>query len=213
LALLSGDDILHSSSLVGLRRRIPTLSHRAVIATLVLLSAVLVSPVLTVHGLTAPAPTPPAPQTFSAAADAQRSYAALKTNILKAADKMPAENYSFRPTPDVRTFARVVNHVTEAQLRSCGTVNETAPAARATVPPETADKATIVAALQASFAECDKTFAGLTDANLLQTYTAGPATRARISYAWATVSHDNEQYATLSIYMRLKGLTPPSSEK
>jgi len=209
----SGGDVHSPVRLVGLRRRIPTLSRHAAIATLAILSAVLVSPVLTAHGQTAPTPTPPAPQTFSAAADAQRSYAALKTNILKAADKMPAENYSFRPTPDVRTFARVVNHVTEAQLRSCGTVNETAPAARATVPPETADKATIVAALQASFAECDKMFAGLTDANLLQTYTAGPATRARISYAWATVSHDNEQYATLSIYMRLKGQTPPSSEK
>ena len=194
------------------------MSPRAAVAALVLLSALLVNPVLVAHGQTAspagaPAQTPQAPQTFSAVADAQRSYAGLKTNILKAADKMPAESYSFRPTPDVRTFARVVNHVTEAQLRSCGTVNETAPAARATVPPETADKATIVAALQASFAECDKMFAGLTDANLLQTYTAGPATRARISYAWATVSHDNEQYATLSIYMRLKGLTPPSSEK
>lgn len=213
IASLSGDDIHYPHRPVGLRRRIPTLSRRAAVAVLVLLSPVLVNSASAVYGQTAPAPVPQAPQTFSAVADAQRSYAGLKANILKAADKMPAENYSFRPTPDVRTFARVVNHVTEAQLRSCGTVNETAPAARATVPPETADKATIVAALQASFAECDKMFAGLTDANLLQTYTAGPATRARISYAWATVSHDNEQYATLSIYMRLKGLTPPSSEK
>lgn len=213
MALLSGDDIPYPHRLVGLRRRIPTLSRRAAVAVLVLLSPVLVNSTSAIYGQTAPAPAPQAPQTFSAVADVQRGYAGLKTNILKAADKMPAENYSFRPTPDVRTFARVVNHVTEAQLRSCGTVNETAPAARATVPPETADKATIVAALQASFAECDKMFVGLTDANLLQTYTAGPATRARISYAWATVSHDNEQYATLSIYMRLKGLTPPSSEK
>ena len=196
------------------------MSHRVAITALAVLSPAILSSVLVAypqvaHAQTAPSAAAPAqtPQTFSAAADAQRSYAGLKANILKAADKMPAENYSFRPTPDVRTFARVVNHITEAQLRSCGTVNETAPADRAKVPAETADKATIVAALQASFAECDKTFAGLTDANLLQTYTAGPSTRARISYAWATVSHDNEQYATLSIYMRLKGLTPPSSEK
>jgi len=198
------------------------LSRRFAAAAFAVLSSIFVSPLLVAHGQaaphadapaqTTPAPPPP-PQTFTAAADAQRTYAALKTNILKAADKMPAENYAFRPTPEVRTFARVVIHVTEAQLRSCGTVNETAPAARAQVPPETADKATIVAALQASFAECDRAFAGLTDANLLQTYTAGSTTRARISFAWATVSHDNEQYATLALYMRLKGLTPPSSEK
>jgi hypothetical protein len=30
---------------------------------------------------------------------------------------------------------------------------------------------------------------------------------------WGTVGHDVEQYATLALYMRLKGLTPPSSEK
>ena len=30
---------------------------------------------------------------------------------------------------------------------------------------------------------------------------------------WGTVSHDNEQYATLALYLRLKGLVPPSSEK
>jgi uncharacterized damage-inducible protein DinB len=142
----------------------------------------------------------------------QRGYAGLKANILKAADKMPAENYSFRPTPEVRTFARVVNHVTEAQLHSCGAINGTAPAANA-VPPETADKATIVAALQASFAECDKAYAALTEANMLEIFTVGPVKRSRISLAWGNVSHDNEQYATLALYMRLKGLTPPSSEK
>jgi hypothetical protein len=191
-----------------------TVSHRAAIAALAVLSTALVAhSQADAHADHAAAPAAQAPKTYTVAADAQRSYAALKTNILKAADKMPAESYSYRPTPDIRTFARVVNHVTEAQLHSCGAVNGTAPESLTKVPPETADKATIVAALQASFAECDKTFAGLTDSNLLQTFTVGPSTRARISFAWATVSHDNEQYATLSLYMRLKGLTPPSSEK
>ena len=158
-------------------------------------------------------PAAPAKQTFTAPADVQHSYDGLKANILKAADKMPAESYAFRPTPEIRTFARVVNHVSEAQLRSCGAVNGTAPASLYKMPPETADKATIIAALHASFAECDKAYASLTEANMLQTYTVGPNTRTRISLAWAIVSHDNEQYATLALYLRLKGLVPPSSEK
>jgi len=161
-----------------------------------------------------PAPTPaPTPTKLSAPADVQRGYNNLRTNILKAADKMPAENYSFRPTPEIRTFARVVNHVTEAQLRICGALNGTAAEALPKVPPETADKATIVAALQGSYAECDKAYASLTDDNILQMVTLGPTTRTRIGFAWANVSHDNEQYATLALYMRLKGLVPPSSEK
>jgi DinB superfamily len=156
---------------------------------------------------------PPTPVKLSAPADVQRAYNGLKGNILKAADKMPADSYSFRPTPEIRTFARVVNHVIEAQLRSCGVLNGTAPDALPKVPPETADKAAIVAALQASFAECDKAYAALADDNLLQMLTIGPITRTRIGFAWGNVSHDNEQYATLALYMRLKGLVPPSSEK
>lgn len=148
-----------------------------------------------------------------AVADVQHSYAGLKGNILKAADKMPAEDFGFKPTPDVRTFARVVNHVSEAQLRACGALNGTAPDALAKVPAETADKAAIVAALQASFAECDKAMAGLQPSTLLESITMGPMTRARVSVAWMVVSHDNEQYATLALYLRLKGLVPPSSEK
>lgn len=185
------------------------LSSYAIVAALAILSSA-----ATVFAQTATSPAaPPAPATPSTPpADVLRGYNGLKANILKAADKMPAENYSFRPTPEVRTFARVVNHVTEAQLHSCGAINGTAPAANA-VPPETADKATIVAALQASFAECDKAYAALTEANMLEIFTVGPVKRSRISLAWGNVSHDNEQYATLALYMRLKGLTPPSSEK
>ena len=160
-----------------------------------------------------PAALAQAPVSGGPAAEVQRSYAGLKANILKAADKMPAADYAYKPTPEIRTFARVVNHVTEAQLRACGAANGTAAAALPTVPPETADKAAIVQALQASFTECDKAFAAITDANLIDSFTLGPMKRSRIGLMWGTVSHDNEQYATLALYLRLKGLVPPSSEK
>jgi hypothetical protein len=154
---------------------------------------------------------PAKPSTPSA--DILRGYNGLKTNILKAANNMPADAYSYKPEPDVRTFARVVNHISEAQISSCGALNHTAPADRYKVPTETADKTAIVAALQASFAECDKAYATLTDSNLLDMVPAGNTSRPRVSIAWGNVSHDNEQYATLALYMRLKGLVPPSSEK
>ncbi|MGI4831021.1 MAG: DinB family protein [Janthinobacterium lividum] len=147
------------------------------------------------------------------AAEVQRSYAGLKTNILKAANAMPGDEYNFKPIPEIRTFARVVNHVSEAQLHACGAANGTATSAMPTVPPETSDKATILQALQESFAECDKAFAAITDSNATDMLPLGAARRSRIGLLWGTVSHDNEQYATLALYMRLKGLLPPSSEK
>jgi len=147
------------------------------------------------------------------AAEVQRNYAGVKANILKSADKMPAELYSYKPEPDIRTFARVVNHVTEAQLHSCGAANGTAPASLPKVPAETADKAEIVEALKASFAECDKAYGALTDGNLAEMFSVGPLKRSRIGLLWGNASHDNEQYATLALYLRLKDIAPPSSEK
>lgn len=144
-------------------------------------------------------------------AEVLRSYTGLKANILKAADRMPADAYGYKPVPDVRTFARVVNHITEAQLHACGAVNGTATSA--TTATESTEKTAIVQALQASFAECDKAMATLTATNLTDMLQAGSGQRSRIGLLWGTVSHDNEQYATLALYLRLKGLVPPSSEK
>ncbi len=147
------------------------------------------------------------------AAEVQRSYAGVKGNILKAAEKMPAEAYGYKPTSDVRTFARVVNHVTEAQMRSCGAINGAGAGDAVKVPEETADKAAIVSALQASFAACDRAFASASDGNLAETFAAFGSKRSRVGLLWGTVAHDEEQYATLAMYLRLKGLAPPSSEK
>jgi hypothetical protein len=174
--------------------------------------AVLTIPTLTGIALgQQPATPPPAPCTENCMSkEAQANYARVKANIVKSADKMPGEDYSYKPTPDIRTFARVVNHVTEAQNHVCGAINGSKPA---DPPAETADKATIVAALNASFTECDKAYGSLTDANMAEMIQAGPVKRSRLGMLWGNASHDNEQYATLALYMRLKGLVPPSSEK
>ena len=152
----------------------------------------------------------PPPGPSGPAEEVQRAYAGYKKNILAAADKMPADGYQYKPVADIRTWSRVVNHVSEAQFRSCGTVNGTTPIAKP--PADTVDKAAIVAALQASFAECDKAMASATDTNLLDMFSLGQAKRSRIGLLWGTASHDNEQYATLALYLRLKGIAPPSME-
>jgi hypothetical protein len=145
------------------------------------------------------------------AAEVQAAYKRLKPNVIKAAEKMPEAEYQFRPTPDIRTYARIVNHVTEAQQHTCSALNGTAFDAK-TVPSDTADKATIVAALKASFDACDTAYGALTDANIAEAESVGQRKRSRIGMAWGNVSHDNEQYAELSTYLRLKGIVPPTAE-
>jgi len=177
-----------------------------------ILATALLSLSTTVVLAQAPA-TPPTPPTPGPGGEVQRSYNGLKGNILKSADKMPEDLYSFKPTPDIRTFARILTHVIEAQVGACGAVNGTAPADRIKTPAETAPKAEIVAALKASFDACDKAYATVTDAAALDLVAYGPLKRTRIGIMWGNVSHDNEQYAQLATYMRLKNITPPSASE
>lgn len=185
------------------QKGLPSMKHIACLALISISSALSAQ---MAHGPTA-APTYAGP-----AAEVTTSYSRLKANVIKAAEKMPAEDYQFKGTPEIRTYARVVNHVTEAQSHSCSTLagSKFDPAM---VPADTADKATIVASLKASYDLCDKAYATLTDTNITEAVQAGPAKRSRVSMAWGVVSHDNEQYAILSLYLRLKGLVPPTSEK
>lgn len=146
------------------------------------------------------------------AGEIQAYYNRLKPNVISAAEKMPDADYQFKPTPDIRTYARIVNHVTEAQQHTCSAMNGTTFDAKS-VPSDTADKATIVAALKASFDACDKAYGALTDANMTEMVGQGARKRSRIGMAWGNASHDNEQYAELSTYLRLKNIVPPTAEK
>lgn len=146
------------------------------------------------------------------AAEIQATYNRLKPNVIKAAEKMPDADYQFKPVADIRTYARIVNHITEAQQHTCSAMNGTAFDPKS-VPSDTADKATIVAALKASFDVCDKAYGALTDVNMAEVVDNGRSKRSRIGMAWGNASHDNEQYAELSTYLRLKNIVPPTAEK
>ena len=46
-------------------------------------------------------------------------YTVRKGDLLKAADRMPTEDYDFRPTPDMRTFGQLIAHIADAQMSFC----------------------------------------------------------------------------------------------
>ena len=58
----------------------------------------------------------PAP---SAAASLKAAYTRIKTNFVKAAEKMPEENYSFKPVDALETFGGRVAHIADPQLTGC----------------------------------------------------------------------------------------------
>lgn len=152
----------------------------------------------------------PASTAAPSTADAIRqTYNIVKNNILKAADKMPDDAYNFKPTPEERSFGGWVGHVADAQTAGCsrvlGTPKTPGAASKTT-------KADLVALLKDSFDTCDAAYASLTDANAgdtVQSY-RGPTTR--LASLAGNLAHDNECYGSMAVYLRLKGIVPPSSE-
>ena len=141
--------------------------------------------------------------------DARQTYALIKDSVLKAADKMPAEEYSFRTVTEVRTFAQMIAHIADAQFLMCGVVKGERPAANAaskTTKPE------LVAALKASFEYCDPVYAGMTDAAGAAKVRWARWDMSKLGLLNWNISHDNEMYGILGAFLRLKGLVPPSSE-
>ena len=103
----------------------------------------------------------------------------------------------------------MLEHAATSQARSCNAVS--GGASSASLPAE--GKAAIVAALKQSFEICDKAFDALTDANATEMVKLPWGQRTKLGALAGVANHDTEQYAILSVYMRLKGIVPPSSER
>jgi hypothetical protein len=153
---------------------------------------------------------PPTPSANPLSTEVKQAADRVANNLLKMAEKMPEEFYAFQATPEIRTFAGTFGHTVDARMRTCAGVTGSGTQLNASAMKAKAD---LVAAMKSSIAECDKAFASLTDASVVQLSAGGrgPA-RSRLASLYGMVAHDNEEYGYMAVEMRLKGVVPPSSE-
>ena len=154
--------------------------------------------------------------TPSLSAVAKTMHATIRRNLADAAQAMPSDEYSFRPTPDVRTFAQLVGHVINANWFFCSQAKQEKPPV-ATNHEQLTDKAALVKALNDSLAYCDQVYSATTDATFTQPVQvqSGPGTSpsntVRGAILMFNTTHNNEHYGNIVVYMRLKGHVPPST--
>ena len=145
--------------------------------------------------------------------DVRRDYRSIRDFFIRAAEKMPEANYGFRPTPEVRTFAQQIAHVADDQYNLCAPARgETRSGAYRQIENTLSKKADLVAALKKAFAYCDAAYDALTDASGAEITAAGNA-KTRFEYLNWNLWHTWEHYGNVVVYLRLKGLVPPTSEK
>jgi uncharacterized damage-inducible protein DinB len=157
---------------------------------------------------------PPASQTFTLSGNLVRGYQNIERNLLEAAQKMPDADYSFKPTPDVRPFGQLVAHVALSQFGTCATLKGDATRPHKDDKEDaTRTKAELIALLKESTAYCDPVLTALKDEDMLTLTKAGQNQAAKGLFLAGTNTHGNEMYGTMAVYLRLKGIVPPTTER
>ena len=131
--------------------------------------------------------------------------------IEQAAGKMPEEEYAFKPDPASRSFGQILGHIADANYLFCSTVlvaGNPSPGIEKTK----TTKAELRAALHDAFTYCNRAYDALTDATANETVKAFGQERNKLGALWFNASHNLEHYGNLVVYMRLKGIVPPSSD-
>jgi len=134
-------------------------------------------------------------------------------NLVAAADEMPADKYSFHPTPAQITFGHLVVHMAGSNNLLCSKISGMAPPATMKLV-DTDSKDKLVEALKGSFDFCTQALANLDDSNLGEQLTLfGGHTASRAAAMFALTNDFADHYSTAASYLRANDLLPPTAQK
>jgi len=153
----------------------------------------------------------------SMATSVTNMHMTIRRNLIEAAEAMPPADYAFKPTPQVRSFAELVGHVAVANFYFCAMAKGEAPPSQVNFERTVSDKPGLVKALGDALNYCDGVYKETTDANAnQQVKIAGPGGSGQSTRALVlmfNVTHNNEHYGNVVVYLRLKGIVPPSTAR
>ena len=130
------------------------------------------------------------------------------------AEAIPADKYSWRPSPDVRSFAEVFLHVSAANFNLYKLVGTPPPAGFDVKGFEksTTDKAKVIATLKDSFVHAKKAITAMSDADLEKSMDWFGGKNTERGILLFIVRHGSEHLGQSIAYARFVGITPPWTE-
>ncbi|HET7183434.1 MAG TPA: DinB family protein [Terriglobales bacterium] len=133
-------------------------------------------------------------------------------NMTAAAEEMPADKYSYKPTPQQMSFAELVEHIAKGNQFYCSKLTTQAPPAMTVSEKDSKEK--LVTAMKDSFTYCDTALKGVKDSQLGEEVSLfgghkGPKAAALLGLTNGWADH----YGMASMYLRLNGLLPPTAKK
>lgn len=133
-------------------------------------------------------------------------------NLIGAAEEMPADKYSYHPTPEQMSFAHLMVHVAEANNNWCARIAGEQP--REMKLSESDSKDALTKAVKDSFAYCGQVLAKADDSGMGTAIALpGGRTVTRAAAFIYLVTGWADHYAAAAMYLRLNNLLPPSAQK
>lgn len=137
----------------------------------------------------------------------QKHWQSSKELTLAVANAMPEDGYSFKATDAEMSFGAQMNHIAQADNNYCSlAIGEKAPTNKQT----DTSKAAAIQNLNAAFDYCLAGIAKMTDAELEQKVTARGSEISRFELFWGGFTHTAHHRGQAEVYLRLKGITPPT---
>jgi hypothetical protein len=153
-------------------------------------------------------------QPQSLVTEVKAMYDRIAGYVTKSADQFPEDKYAWQPTPDVRTWGRLVAHIIDDNVGACfglAGVERPIPPLDGPNAPTAAGKdlkkADLTKMLGQAVDLCGKAFAAVNDTNMLER----TGNRSKIGLLIYQTMHMNEHYGNMVTYMRLQGMVPPST--
>jgi uncharacterized damage-inducible protein DinB len=137
--------------------------------------------------------------------------ARYQKNMVAAAEAMPAEKYSFKPSPEMNSFGHLVMHIAQSNNTFCSKISgQAAPDVKIA---ESDAKDKLVAAMKDSFAFCATALEKVDDSKLGEQFMMfGNRPMSRGGALVALGGSWTDHYATEAIYLRLNGILPPTAQ-
>jgi uncharacterized damage-inducible protein DinB len=133
-------------------------------------------------------------------------------NLTAAAESMPAEKYSYHPTPEQITYAHLMMHIAQSNTLLCSKISGMAAPADAQLK-ETDGKDKLVGALKDSFTYCTTALANVDDSGLGASVTLFGNRQTTKAAAMISLANDwADHYSAAAMYLRLNGILPPTAQ-
>ena len=142
----------------------------------------------------------------NAAGEYSKHFAALSKLSIAVAQAMPSQQYVFRPHPESMNFGELISHIATTNYQFCAGLKDSAPP---TLPSPT-DKDAIVRFLSDSFDYCSVVIPNLTDEQLNKMHNSPDGMLLGREVLLAMYIHVAHHRGQAEIYLRDKGIKPPS---